>query len=107
MCTKQIIGSTPSLGYSLWENLLLPDSGNGAKRTENNSTHMSTLLILLFTVTLLTAETLNVDRVITTVEPIETKYAFNSLDECNAKLTQLQKDTGVKGLRCETLAWKH
>ena len=57
---------------------------------------MSTLLILAFTVTLIAVETFKLEEVITTVTPIETKYAFNSLADCQTKLAEL----GTSGLQC-------
>ena len=57
---------------------------------------MSTLLILAFAATLIAVETFKLEEVVTTVTPIETKYAFNSLEACNAKLTEL----GADGLLC-------
>lgn len=90
---KRTGGYTPSLHSSSSGNRSSGNSGRG-------TTHMSTILMLLFLAGLGIMETVKKD-ITTTVAPIETKYSFDTLEECQLKHNQLKAQNNIdSGLRC-------
>ncbi len=97
MSMKQPDGSTHFSRYILLESLLSDGSGT----EKRDSTHTSTLLILTLLASLYLIETLTIRDAIVQVEQIETKYTFNTREECLTKLNTLKTQHNLTtGLRC-------